>query len=314
MPRAKNNKHGLGKHPTYEYWRWRIKLCEELLTAGLSNKINETGIKNAIPLLKQSIKGITNNDVFKDCIVVADLGCSSGPNTLLVVSNIIDIVHEVCQENNREVPQFQMPQGLENNGSHIYIAKTSPPDVYQAYGKQFHIDFTKFLRMRSEEVVHGGSMILTITSRSSVDPTSEDNCDLFELLGQSLIDMLKEGLVRGEDINSFNIPIYCPCVDEVRNIIESEGSFSIEDLNVFKINWDPYDTDYTNMNHSNELCQVHGKNTSKVIRAGLEPLLVSHFGNSIIDVLFKKFEKHVADYLSKKKTRYFFLTISLTKK
>ncbi|KAM0063211.1 putative theobromine synthase [Helianthus debilis subsp. tardiflorus] len=53
-------------------------------------------------------QGLANYGVFKDCITVADLGCSSGTNTLLVVSIIIDIVHEVCQENNREVPQFQV--------------------------------------------------------------------------------------------------------------------------------------------------------------------------------------------------------------
>lgn len=85
-----------------------------------------------------------------------------------------------------------MPQGLENNGSNVYIAKTSPPNVYQAYGKQFHIDFTKFLQMRSEEVVHGGGMILTIPGRSIVDPTSDDGCALMELFGQSLVGMLKE--------------------------------------------------------------------------------------------------------------------------
>ncbi|MFS7984139.1 putative methyltransferase [Helianthus anomalus] len=193
-------------------------------------------------LLQHSIKGIANCDVFKDCITIADLGCSSGPNTLLVASNIIDIVHEVCKENNRKVPQFQvclndlfgndfnivfkllpdfyakikdkgesfgpcfvsavpgsfygrlfpdqslhfvhsancnhwlsqMPQGLENNGSNIYMAKTSPPNVFHAYGKQFNIDFTKFLQMRSEEVVCGGSMVLTFPSRSIVNPTSDD--------------------------------------------------------------------------------------------------------------------------------------------
>ncbi|KAM0063217.1 putative salicylate carboxymethyltransferase [Helianthus debilis subsp. tardiflorus] len=353
------------------------------LSYAKNSLLQETGIRNAIPILKHSIKGVANYDVFKDCITVADLGCSSGTNTLLVVSNIIDTVHEVCKENNREVPQFQvclndlfgndfntifkslpdfyanlkknkgeafgpcfvsavpgsfygrlfpdkslhlvhcatsnqwlsqMPQGLENNGSNIYIAKTSPPNVYQAYGKQFHTDFTKFLRMRSEEVVHGGSMVLTIPSRSLVDPASDDSCAFFELLGQSLVDMVKEGLVQGADINSFNIPLYFPCEDEVRNIIESKGSFSVENLNVFKVNWDPHDTDYTNMKDSNELSQVHGKNTSKVLKVALEPLLVSHFGNSIIHVLFKKYEKHVADHLSKKKTRHFSLTISLNKK
>ncbi|KAM0063212.1 putative methyltransferase [Helianthus debilis subsp. tardiflorus] len=209
-----------------------------------------------------------------------------------------------------------MPQGLENNGSNIHMAKTSLPNVYQAYRKQFHTDFTKFLRMRSEEVVHGGSMVLTIPCRSLVDPASlMIVVHSLSYSGNHLSTWSnRQGLVQGADINSFNILLYFPCEDEGRNIIESKGSFSVENLNVFKVNWDPHDTDYTNMNDSNELSQVHGKNTSKVVRVALEPLLVSHLGNSIIHVLFKKYEKHVADHLSKKKTKHFFLTISLTKK
>ncbi|KAI3675052.1 hypothetical protein L1987_84634 [Smallanthus sonchifolius] len=345
--------------------------------------IQETGIRKAIPYLKCSIKGMANYDVFNDCFTVADLGCSSGSNTLLVASNIIDIVHDICQENNRKVPQFQVclndlfendfnaifkllpdfyakvkqdkgksfgpcfvsavpgsfydrlfpdrslhfvhaansnhwlsqvPQGLEKNGRNIFMAKTSPPNVYQAYGKQFRNDFIKFLQMRSEEVIRGGSMVLTIPARSIVDPTTDDCCALLELLGQSLVDMLKEGLVQESDIISFNVPVYFPCEDEIRNVIESEGSFSLETMNNFRVNWDPQDTDYTNMSDSNEFNQIHGKNTSKVIRAVIEPLLISHFGSSIVDVLFKNFGNHVAEYLSKKKTRIFFITISLTKK
>ncbi|MFS7984140.1 putative methyltransferase [Helianthus anomalus] len=124
--------------------------------------------------------------------------------------------------------------------------------------------------------------------------------------------MLKE--VCGSNLNSFNIPLYFPCEDEVRNAIEYEGSFSLKNLNVFKLNLDPHDTDYINMNDSKELSQIHGKNTSNMLRVALEPLLVSHFESSIIDVLFKKFEKHVAEYLFKKKIRHFFVTMILTKK
>lgn len=86
-------------------------------------------------------------------------------------------------------------------------------------------------------------------------------------------------------------------------------------MNVFEVNWDPQDNNHKNMNglkrpgHNG-----HGKNTAKVIRAITEPLLTSHFGDSIIDVLFKKYEKHVTKHLAIKKTRQFTIVISLTKK
>ncbi|KAM0063202.1 putative methyltransferase [Helianthus debilis subsp. tardiflorus] len=73
-----------------------------------NSMVQETTIRQAVPFLKHLIKGLANHDVFDECFTVADLGCSSGKNMLLVGSNIIDIVHEVCQENNRKEVQFQM--------------------------------------------------------------------------------------------------------------------------------------------------------------------------------------------------------------
>ncbi|KAL8265267.1 hypothetical protein R6Q59_023397 [Mikania micrantha] len=168
--------------------------------------------------------------------------------------------------------------------------------------------------MRSKEIVCGGCMVLTLLGRSIVDPTSDDSCDLWEQLAQSLRDMLKEGLVRESDIISFNIPIYQPCMDEVTNIIQNEGSFSFDNSTVFQANWDPQDTDYTNTKDLIELSHNHGRNTAKGIKAILEPLLASHFGNSIIDPLFKKYEKHLAQHLTNRKTRLFSMVVSLTKK
>ncbi|KAK1429238.1 hypothetical protein QVD17_11444 [Tagetes erecta] len=348
--------------------------------------LQEHAIKRTLPFLKHAIKSMANHDVFfnNGCFVVADLGCSSSINTLLVASNIIDIVHDECQENNRKTPQFQVclndllgndfntlfkllpnfyeclrdkgenigpcfmsavpgsfynrlfpdkslhlvhssysvqwfsqvPQGLEGNKSNIYISKTSPPSVFQAYKKQFRSDFTKFLQLRYEEMVRGGHMVLTLPGRRKVDPTTDDCWSLWDLLTKSLLELLKEDLVRESDINSFNLPFYLPCEDELRNIIQDDVLFVLDDMNVFEVNWDPQDTDHTNMNglikggdHNG-----HVKNTAKVIRAITEPLLASHFGASIVDLMFKKYEKHVADHLAIKKTRQFTIVISLTKK
>lgn len=65
-------------------------------------------IRKAIPFLKYAIKDMVNCDVFNNRFMVVDLGCSSGTNTVLVVLNIIDVVQEVCQENNHKVSQFQV--------------------------------------------------------------------------------------------------------------------------------------------------------------------------------------------------------------
>lgn len=48
------------------------------------------------------------NGIFPKCLRVADLGCSSGGNTLLCMSNVIDTVHNMCKENKYESPEFQV--------------------------------------------------------------------------------------------------------------------------------------------------------------------------------------------------------------
>ena len=81
----------------------------DFLSVASKCSFQEIVIRKAVPILKEAIKGFANHDVFfGQCFKIADLGCSSGPNTLLSATNIIDIVHEECKQNNRKTPQFQV--------------------------------------------------------------------------------------------------------------------------------------------------------------------------------------------------------------
>ncbi|CAI9292344.1 unnamed protein product [Lactuca saligna] len=210
----------------------------------------------------------------------------------------------------------QIPEGIENNKDNIYMATSSPPNVFEAYEKQFQTDFIKFLQMRSKELVHGGCMVLTFLGRSSVDPTTNENGGrILELLSQSLLDMVKEGKVQESDLHSFNIPNYTPCEDEVSKAVHNEGSFSLDTYNVFQGNWDPRDTDFTNVKDSDEKSHIHAKNCTTALRTVYESLLTSHFGNLLnIDVLFQKLTMKVAEDLANKKIRHLNIVISLTRK
>ncbi|GJT25515.1 benzoate carboxyl methyltransferase [Tanacetum coccineum] len=350
-----------------------------------NSRLQETVIRKALPALKHTISGIAKHDdvIFDKCFNIADLGCSSGTNTLLSASNIIDMVHEACEENNRTTPQFQVslvdlvgndfnavfellpdfyaklkkdkgetfgpcfvsavpgsfyerlfpdnslhlvyssyslhwlskvPEGLENNTSNIYFSKTSAPNVFHTYQKQYANDFTNFLQLRSKELVSGGRMVFTLMGRTLSDVTFDDCCLPWEMLTHSLLDLVKEGLVRESDITSFNMPYYNPCMDEVKEVVHFEGSFSLESISDFHVNWDPQDADYTNTNGFTDLSDSHGENSAKMVRAVMEPLLASHFGSSIIDELFKNYSKRLTKHLAIKRTRHVNLVISLTKK
>ncbi|WRX35062.1 SAM dependent carboxyl methyltransferase - like 10 [Theobroma cacao] len=132
------------------------------------------------------------------------------------------------------------------------MAKSSPPSVLKAYSDQFQKDFSNFLRLRSEEIICGGRMVLTMVGRSIANPTSKDCCCLWELLTKSLFDLVAE--------------------------------------------------------------YKSGQNVANCIRAVTEPLLASHFGETIIHNLFTRYAQHVAEHLSIEKTKFVNIVISMTRK
>ncbi|KAK1373615.1 Salicylate/benzoate carboxyl methyltransferase [Heracleum sosnowskyi] len=178
----------------------------------------------------------------------------------------------------------QVPEKLlDNNKGNIYIARASPPGVYEAYFNQFKRDFTTFLRMRSEEIIPDGRM--------------------------SLHDLVTEGLLREKDIFSLNLPFYTPCIDELKTIIESESSFCLDKLETFEVKWDMHDEDEIIKSKENS-----GNFIAKTTRVVMESLLASHFGSTFMDKIFERFAKHVTEHLSKGKSNYFSILVSLRRK
>ncbi|MBA0844371.1 hypothetical protein Goarm_001471, partial [Gossypium armourianum] len=206
-----------------------------------------------------------------------------------------------------------VPRGVEDNKGNLYIAKTSPPNVSKAYSEQYRNDFSRFLRFRSEEMITEGRMLLTFIGRSITDPTSKDCCTIWDLFTKSLLDLVAEGLVCESDVDSFNVPYYYPCKEEVREIIEKEGSFVLNKLEIFKVNWD-FEDDVCNENFVLEKSKS-GRNVANCIRAITESMIASHFGDTIIDDLFSRFAQHVGEHLSCEKTKYYVtIVVSMTMK
>nr|XP_027115638.1 probable caffeine synthase 4 isoform X1 [Coffea arabica] len=184
-----------------------------------------TGVKLVLtkvkPVLEQCIQELlrTNLPYNKKCIRVADLGCSSGPNTLLTVSDIIQSIDKVSQEMDNE---FALP---------------------------------------------------TI-----------------------------QGRLEEEKLDSFNVPIYTPSVEEVRHIIEEEGSFEIVCLETFKLRHDAgfsIDDNQLGSHSQVHFCDEHVRaaHVASMVRAVSEPILASHFGEAIIPDLFHRFAKNAAKLL-----------------
>ncbi|GAB4853274.1 hypothetical protein Ancab_040594 [Ancistrocladus abbreviatus] len=329
--------------------------------------IQERGITNVRTILQGSIQELYRAKLPK-CLVVADLGCSSGPNSLKVLVDIIDFVDVTCQSLNHKLPEFQVflsdlpgndfntlfslfpsfweklkerkgsdfevacfisgtpgsfygrlfpnnflhfvhssyslhwlsevPKGLVGdngealNKGNLYIAKTSPPEVGKAYQEQFEKDFTLFLSQRSLELVVGGHMVLLIASGGE----SRETYIPFELLNMALKDMILEGLIKEEQLDSFNMPMYCASAGEMKELIEREGSFTLHHLHTFTLQWDD------------------PKFVADAARAVLEPLLASEFREATMDDLFCRYQEKIGSFMATDKAESHTTAISMSKK
>ncbi|KAL5143736.1 7-methylxanthosine synthase 1 [Glycine soja] len=310
-----------------------------------NSSLQRTIIRKTRTILEETIMRLLYCDSSPNCMKVADLG----PNTLLVISNIIDIVDTTCTRLNQEPPTFQFylndlfgndfnttfkslpdfykrldedkghkfgscfinatpgsfhgrlfPNNSINlfhsanslhwlsqdplleftkeaesfNKGHCHIVSTSPPAVYQAYLKQFQQDFKFFLKSRSEELVPGGAMVLLFLGKNKTHRRTG-----WEIISLVLNDMLLEGLIEEEKLDSFNIPVYEPTVEEIRHVIQEEGSFFLQQLEILILPWDEGLNEGVDAN-------IKAQFMAKVARAIMEPLLSAKFGREVIIEVF----------------------------
>ncbi|ESW08144.1 hypothetical protein PHAVU_009G022200 [Phaseolus vulgaris] len=208
----------------------------------------------------------------------------------------------------------QAPKGLAKgtgliNKKNIYFTNTSPCTVYQAYLDQFSEDFNLFLESRAEELVHGGGIVLTFVGR---DETS-DIITPWGLIGLVLNDMVLESLIGEAKLESVNMARYGPTADEVKQLIDAEGSFTLQKLEIFKSSWDEGLKENGNGDFALD-ANVKANFIGKYVRATTEPFLTARFGEGIIDELFLRFRKKVAKLLGEQNLEYTYLVIFMTKK
>ncbi|KAF8104504.1 hypothetical protein N665_0171s0012 [Sinapis alba] len=324
----------------------------------------------AKPVLIKNTKEMMINLNFPECIKVADLGCASGLNTFLTMSEIVNIINFSCQQWNQKPPEIncclndlpdndfnttfklipffekrvnrkgscfvygvpgsfysrlfprnslhfvhssyslhwlsKVPQGLEKNTSSVYITTSSHPSVYESYLNQFQRDFATFLKMRSEEMVCNGRMVLTFIGRNTLnDPLYRDCCHFWTLLSESMCDLVFEGIVSASKVDSFNMPFYDPSKEEVKEVIQNEGSFEINDLEIHGFD--------LGQSSNHKECKP-GQREARCIRAVTESILVAHFGDDIIDALFNKFAYHASQHAGCTSKTTVTLVVSLIRK
>ncbi|XP_031371831.1 salicylate carboxymethyltransferase-like [Punica granatum] len=203
----------------------------------------------------------------------------------------------------------QVPEGIECNKGNISMASTSPPSVIDAYHRQFQNDFLAFLKYRAQELVPGGRMVITFVGRRGKDPWNPE----WELLAAAFNEMVSEGLIEEEKVDVFNIPHYKPCPSDVEAEVLKEGSFSINRLEVSGLDWIAIDKEFGQRSNREDE-EVGGYGTMRCMRAVAEPMLISHFGEGIMEDLFHRYRLLIIQQIAKEKTELINVTVSLTRR
>ncbi|KAK7814519.1 putative caffeine synthase 3 [Quercus suber] len=149
---------------------------------------------------------------------------------------------------------------------------------------------------------------MVLTTMGSIK--SDDPLSIWEVVGLKLNDMVLEGMIKESKLDNFNLPYYAATMEEVKKVIEAEGSFTLQKLETFKVDWDTY------IKKANKGLDKQAREAilASDIRAVGEPILANHFGEASMEDLFRRFKEVVLDHMEKKKCVYFNLVISLKKK
>ncbi|XXG77336.1 hypothetical protein AAC387_Pa08g1507 [Persea americana] len=202
---------------------------------------------------------------YPESLNISDLGCSSGPNTLLVIRGIIDAIHERCCQLCRPMPEFRVflndfpgndfntvfrslagfydtlkeEKGLPFGTCFIsgvprsFYGRLFPRNCLDSVHSSYSVHWLS--QLRSEEMTCRGRMVLTLMGRRTEEPSSGESRYVWDLLAQELNKMVSKGVIQKAKLDSFHLPYYSPSAKELKDVIAAEGSFALDQLQITEI-------------------------------------------------------------------------------
>ncbi|KAG6543514.1 hypothetical protein Mapa_015008 [Marchantia paleacea] len=175
------------------------------------------------------------------------------------------------------------------NDGYVWI-HGGKPAAARAYAEQSRRDLVTFLKARAEEMVSGGLMFLLLKGRKDSDPTVQYDPDGVTMFGTQMEgvfnELISERLLDASVRDSFNIPMYYPTVDEMREAIDESGSFLVDRLELLNdVPANPFTKQELEANPTD--C---GRKLAKICRSLLGVLVDTHMGVNVADQFFQRLE------------------------
>lgn len=98
---------------------------------------------------------------------------------------------------------------------------------------------------------------------------------------------MTQGLITSEERDSFNIPVYAPSLEDFKEVVEADGSFAINKLEVFR-GGSPLVV--SQPDDANEV----GRALANSCRSVCGVLVDAHIGDSLSNALFSRVQTRAA--------------------
>ncbi|XP_004228938.1 loganic acid O-methyltransferase-like [Solanum lycopersicum] len=151
-----------------------------------------------------------------------------------------------------------------NKGLIHYVGASSI--VVNAYVAQFEKDMEMFFNARAEEIVPGGMMVI-------LSPFS--GYRYLNFFGSTLMDLVNEGMLDESLVDSFNVPVYFPSIEDMTKVVEKNNFFSIERIEL-------------TYPKSKLVDEADAKTLIINLTAVLQQVFINHFGNEITEETFTR--------------------------
>ncbi|KAM5344952.1 hypothetical protein ACJ41O_010814 [Fusarium nematophilum] len=112
---------------------------------------------------------------------------------------------------------------------HVPQPTDGKADESKLLQQQAHIDLSTFLKLRSQEIVPGGSLVLSFVSQASAG--YENYSGPVDACRNAMIQMVQQGEIPVSVAGAFRVPTYNRTLDDVRKVLdETAQTWAVHDL------------------------------------------------------------------------------------
>jgi hypothetical protein len=203
----------------------------------------------------------------------------------------------------------EIPKSVQDKSSPAYnkgriSVLGSSPATAEAFAEASRKDLRKFFECRAEEMVSGGVLGLYCPGRRDrAHPEKQlvhyESINVILEIEKSWHELVTEGIIAEELLDSFNAPICFPSIDEIQEAIEHPTSkFHKQKLEfVDKFGIRPPNAEETLFKDA----ESYGKFMLNNCKSGMGPMANDHLGSKLTEVLFERVRQNSEkDYPLKK--------------